>query len=241
LIDLHSHFLFDVDDGANTLEDSIEMLRTAERDGVTKMVATPHQHHPAGYHVEPELARARLAEVKAAAEAEGIRMDYGLAAEIHFSEAIPQGIKEGALLPYSEDGRYFLFELPVTTIPGNIREVVFAIQMAGHFPVLAHPERNFEVVDRPKIVRDLRSRGVLMQLTAQSLLGKFGRKMEKVSRKLLKWGVVDIIASDAHNPVRRPPGLSEAVRVAAKIVGPDRAEAMVTETPQRILEGREVD
>ncbi len=241
MIDLHSHYLFDVDDGARTIEDSLAMLRTAADDGVTKMVATPHQRHPAGYHVEPELARSRLLDIEAAAAREGLGMEFGLAAEIHFSENIPEGIKEGALLPYSADGRYFLFELPVTTIPGNINEVIFSIQMAGHFPVLAHPERNFEVMDNPKIVRDLRDRGVLMQLTAQSLLGKFGRKSEKVCRKLLKWGVVDIIASDAHNPERRPPGLSEAVRQAAKIVGSDRAELMVTETPERILSGKVVN
>ena len=241
MIDLHSHYLFDVDDGARTIEDSLSMLRTAADDGVTRMVATPHQRHPAGYHVEPELARRRLADVEAAAAREGIGIEFGLAAEIHFSENIPEGIKEGTLLPYSGDGRYFLFELPVTTIPGNINEVIFSIQMAGHFPVLAHPERNFEVMDNPKIIRDLRDRGVLMQLTAQSLLGKFGRKTEKVCRRLLKWGVVDIIASDAHNPERRPPGLSQAVRLAAKIVGFDRAELMVTDTPERILLGKAVN
>lgn len=241
MIDLHSHYLFNVDDGARTIEDTLDMLRTAAADGVTRMVATPHQRHPAGYHVEPDLARVRMAEVEAAVVREGIAIDLGLAAEIHFSEGIPEGIKAGTLLPYSEDGRYFLFELPVTTIPGNIKEVIFSIQMAGHFPVLAHPERNFEVVANPKIVLELRDRGVLMQLTAQSILGKFGRKTEKACRKLLKWGVVDIIASDAHNPVRRPPGLSEAVKAAAKIVGPDRAMAMVTETPERILSGETVN
>jgi protein-tyrosine phosphatase len=240
LIDLHSHYLFDVDDGARTIEDSIEMLRMAAGDGVTKMVATPHQRHPAGYHVEPALARERLAEVQAAVGREGIAIELALAAEIHFSERIPEGIEDGSLLSYSADGRYFLFELPVTTIPGTINDVIFSIQMAGHFPVLAHPERNFEVVGNPGIVRDLRDRGVLMQLTAQSILGSFGRKSEKVSRQLLKWGVVDVIASDAHNPDRRPPGLSQAVKAAAKIVGSERALAMVTDTPERILLGRAV-
>ncbi len=240
MIDLHSHYLYDVDDGARTLDDSMRMLRTAVEDGVTKMVATPHQRHPAGYHVEPELARERLMEIRAAVEAEGLSLELGLAAEIHFSEDIPEGIESGMLLPYSEDGRYFLFELPVTTIPGNINDVIFSMQMAGHFPVLAHPERNFEVMENPKIARDLRDRDVLLQVTARSITGEFGRKSEKAARKLLKWGVVDIIASDAHNPERRPPGLSDAVKQASRLVGPDRAQRMVTETPDRILKGETV-
>jgi protein-tyrosine phosphatase len=237
VIDLHSHFLYDVDDGARTLEDSMAMVRAAAADGTRFLLATPHQCHPAGYHVEPELARERLAEIQREVVEEGIPIGLGLAAEIHFTEEIPEGIAAGRLLPLSEAGRFFLLELPVTSVPGNIHEVIFAYQTAGCFPVLAHPERNFEVMERPEIARDLRERGVLLQLTAMSITGEFGRKSEKASKKLLKWGAVDVIASDTHNPRRRPPGLSRAVKAAGKIVGKDRAELMVTEAPDRILKG----
>lgn len=237
MIDLHSHFLFDVDDGARTIEDSLEMLRLAREDGVRTMVATPHQRHPAGYDVPPALARARLLEIEAAVAREGLDIELRLAAEIHFSEDIPGGLASGLLLPLSENGRYFLLELPVTTIPGNIREVIFGFQLAGRFPVLAHPERNFEVMDNPAIARDLSERGVLMQVTAMSITGAFGRKSEKAAKKLLKWGVVDVIASDTHNPLRRPPGLADGVAVAARIVGAEEAESLVTEVPRRILAG----
>ena len=237
MIDLHSHILFDVDDGARTLEASLEMLKTAAADGTRRIVATPHQRHPAGYDVAPDLARERLAEVRDAVASEGIEIDVELAAEVHFTESIAEGLADGGLLPYGGGGRHFLLELPVTSIPGNIHEVVFSLQTAGWFPILAHPERNFEVMDRPEIARDLRERGVMLQITAMSITGEFGRKSEKASRKLLKWGAVDLIASDAHHPKRRPPGLARAVKAAAKIVGSDRAERMVTETPDRILGG----
>ena len=240
MIDLHSHYLHAVDDGARSLEDALVMLRAAAEDGTEIMVATPHQRHPAGYHVPRPLAEERHAEVRAAAKEAGIGLDLRLAAEIHFSEEIPAGIDAGELLAFDEGGRYFLFELPVTTVPGNILEVIFSFQTAGRFPVLAHPERNLEVMERPEIARDLHQRGVLLQLTAQSITGRFGRKIEKAAKKLLRWGVVDVIASDAHNPERRPPGLSAAVKRAARIVGADRAEDMVTETPSRILAGEQV-
>lgn len=240
MIDLHSHYLYAVDDGARNVDDSLEMLRIAFEDGVETMVATPHQRHPAGYDVPTEKARTRFREVREAARAAGLDLKMALAAEIHFSEGIPEGIRDGTLLPLGEGSRYFLLELPVTIVPGNLLEVVFEFQTSGCFPVLAHPERNFEVVENPKIAERLRDQGVLIQLTAQSILGAFGRKIEKASKKLLKWGVVDVIASDAHNPERRPPGLSKAVKRAAKWVGRDRAERMVTETPARILAGLEV-
>jgi protein-tyrosine phosphatase len=242
VIDLHSHYLYDVDDGARTLSDSVEMLRIAAADGVEHMVATPHQFHPAGYHVEVPLARERLRQVREAADAEGIGIELSLGAEIHFSERIPEGLAEGSLLPMAEGSRYFLFELPTTSVPAEefLAEIVFMFQTRGFYPVLAHPERNFEIMANPTIARRLRERGVLMQITAQSVLGAFGRKSLKAAKKLVKWGAADVIASDAHNPDRRPPGLSEAVRTVARWIGTDRAEAMVTETPQRILEGREV-
>jgi len=242
VIDLHSHYLHDVDDGARTLEDSLEMLRIAAEDGVTHMVATPHQFHPAGYHVEAPLARERFEEVGRAARDAGIDVALSLGAEIHFSENIPEGLAEGSLLPIAEGSRYFLFELPTTSLPAEelLFEIIFMFQTRGFYPVLAHPERNFDVMDDPKIAARLRERGVLLQLTALSITGGFGRKSRRASKRLLQWGVADVIASDAHNPDRRPPGLSEAVRVAAKWVGADRAERMVTETPRRILSGLEV-
>jgi protein-tyrosine phosphatase len=235
MIDLHTHYLPGVDDGAPTMEACLEMLRIAESDGIEVLVATPHQLHPAGYHAAPGEARASLEEVRSAASAAGIRVELRLSAEIHFSEVISEGLSQGRLLPMGS--RHFLLELPVTTVPHNIKEAVFEFQTRGRFPILAHPERNFEIMDRPEIARDLRNRGVPLQLTAMSITGAFGRKSEKAARKLLKWGVVDVIASDAHNPKRRPPLLSAAVQRAAKIVGRGRAEAMVGEIPERILEG----
>lgn len=240
MIDLHAHILPGVDDGARSLEESLEMARIAAADGTRVLVATPHQRHPAGYHVTRPVAEEKLEEVRAAVLAEGIDLEIRLAAEIHFSEGIAGAVEEGELIPLSSSGRYFLFELPVTSVPGNIHEVVFSLQTAGCFPVLAHPERNFEVMRDASVALDLRDRGVLIQITAMSVTGGFGRASEKASRKLLRSGAVDVIASDAHNSRRRAPGLSAAVDRAARIVGGERAERMVTVNPDRILRGEEL-
>lgn len=235
MIDLHCHVLPAADDGAPSMDVALAMLRLAERDGTKRLVATPHQRHPAGYHVTPALAERKLAELAEAARREGIGIELSLGAEVHLSEDMPEGLAAGSLSPLAPGCRHFLLELPVTFIPGNLLDLIFAAQTGGWFPVLAHPERNFEVMDRPEKARDLRDRGVLLQVTAQSVTGAFGRASRKASLKLLKWGAVDVIASDAHNADRRPPGLSAAVKEAAKVVGASRAEEMVTVNPARIL------
>jgi protein-tyrosine phosphatase len=238
VIDLHCHLLPGVDDGAPTLAAALAMLRIAAADGASTMVTTPHQRHPAGYDVTPERAAAVLEELRAAAREAGLDIEIRLGAEIHFAEDLLVGLESGRLLPLSPGGRHVLLELPVTFLPPHLPEAIFELQTAGYRPVLAHPERNFELIARPAAARALREKGVLMQITAQSLTGAFGRASRKAARKLLTLGVVDVIASDAHNPDRRPPGLRAAVKAAAKIVGPARAEEMVTEGPALILADR---
>ncbi len=237
MIDMHTHVIPGVDDGAPSLDAAIAMLRQAEADGTKVVVATPHQRHPAGYDVTPEAARERLTDLSRAARAAGLGLELRLAAEVHFVEEVLPGLRSGRLLRLSAEGHWFLLELPVTFIPPHLEEAVFAFQTAGYFPVLAHPERNFEIIERPEIARRLRDRGVPLQVTAQSVTGGFGRGAEKAAKRLLKWGVVDVIASDAHHPERRPALLSAAVKAAAKIVGRERAEAMVTTEPARLLSG----
>jgi protein-tyrosine phosphatase len=235
VIDLHCHLLPGVDDGAPSMEVALRMLRIAAADGAETVVTTPHQRHPAGYDVAPEVAAAKLGELRAAAREAGIEVEIILGAEIHFSADLLAGLAGGRLMPLCPGGRHILLELPVTILPPHLPEAIFELQTAGYRPVLAHPERNFEIMRQPAVARALRERGVLLQITAQSVTGAFGRASRKAARKLLSWGVVDVIASDAHNADRRPPGLRAAVSAAAKIVGPTRAEELVLEGPARIL------
>lgn len=239
MIDLHCHLLPGVDDGARTIEDSVEMARMAAATGTTTICATPHMLHPQ-FHVPGPVAKAKLAEVRAAIAAAGVPVEVVLAGEIHWSDEIEKGLASGELLPYCADRRYVLLELPMSHVPHAARDLVWRLQMAGIFPVLAHPERNADFERKPDLIHEYRAAGVPCQVTAMSLTGDFGRSARKISERWLAEGAIDIVASDGHSAMRRPPTLDEAARVVRKAGGATLEEWVTREVPRRILAGEPV-
>lgn len=239
MIDLHCHILPGVDDGARTIEDSVQMARMAEAAGTKIIVATPHMLHPQ-YHVPGPLAKAKLEEVRTAVRAAGIAVEVVLAGEIHWSTEIPERLASGELLPYCQDRRYILFELPMSHVPHSTREVMWQFQMAGIFPVLAHPERNADFERNPDLIHEFRNAGVPCQITAMSLTGDFGRRARKISERWLAEGSIDLLASDGHSARGRPPTLDAAARLVRKSAGETMSDWLTQEVPRRILAGEPV-
>ncbi|MHC4923551.1 MAG: tyrosine-protein phosphatase [Planctomycetota bacterium] len=240
MIDLHHHCLPGVDDGPGALEDAVEQIAAAERDGITTIVATPHRRHPQ-YDVPPETAREAHDALRSACRDKGIATEILLGSEIHYSDGIASGLADGTNLDLGGNGRWFLFELPASHVPAHMDRMVFEMQLAGWFPLLAHPERNVELVEDTGKLEALRNQGVRTQITAMSITGEFGRRAKKASERWLKKGLVDVLATDAHDVRRRPPLLRAAVERAASLIGQEAARALVDERPQRILRGEELD
>jgi protein-tyrosine phosphatase len=195
--------------------------------------------HPQ-FHVPGDVAKAKLAEVRAALAAASVPIDVVLAGEIHWSTEIPERLASGELLPFCAERRYILFELPMSHVPHAAREVMWNFQMAGIFPVLAHPERNADFERNPDLVHDFRNAGVPVQVTAMSLTGEFGRKARKVAERWLAEGSIDLVASDGHSAGRRPPTLDGAARVIRRAAGETAEDWLVHEVPRRILAGEPV-
>jgi len=236
MIDLHHHCLPGVDDGPRTLEEAVAQCEAAFEDGIRTVVATPHRLHPQ-FDCPPEAARRAHADLAAALAARRIGIELLLGAEVHCSEGLAAGLGDGSLLPLAGSRRWFLLELPHSHVPVNLDRVVFSLQIAGWYPLLAHPERNTELVERDGALAALRRQGVRTQLTAMSVTGGFGRAAREASERWLREGLVDVLATDAHGTGRRPPRLSEAVERAAAIVGREAADRLVGENPRRILAG----
>jgi protein-tyrosine phosphatase len=239
MIDVHCHILPGVDDGARTIEDSVAMARMAADAGTTKIVATPHMNHPQ-FHVPGPLAKTKLAEVRAAIEAAKIPVEIVLAGEIHWSSDIPAQLASGEVLPYCAEHRYILFELPASHVPDATREVMWKFQLAGIFPVLAHPERNADFERNPDLIHEYRDAGIPCQITAMSLAGDFGRRARKVSERWLEEGAIDLLASDGHSARGRPPTLDAAARIVRKTAGETVEDWVTREVPRRILAGEPV-
>lgn len=239
MIDLHSHILPGVDDGARTIEDSVEMARMAAAAGTKTLVATPHMFHPQ-FHVPGPLARTKHAEVVAAVAEAGIDIEIVLGGEIHFSSEIEAGLASGEVLPLCEDRKYILFELPFSHVPDVTRSLCFELQLQGIYPVLAHPERNIDFAKSKTLLREYRDAGIPVQVTAMSLTGSFGFRAKKAARRWLAEGLVDLVASDGHSTRRRPPVMDEAARLVRKLSGETTEEWVMNEVPRRILAGEPV-
>jgi len=239
MIDLHSHILYDMDDGALTLAESLAMARMAAADGTRVLVATPHgPGTSACRHYDHALIRARVGEINAALAAEQIALEIVVGTEISYEADVVQRLKRGELLTYGRT-RAILLELSRNTLPPMLENTLFNVQIAGYRVVLAHPERIVEVQQDANRLLPLIERGVLMQITAAALLGEQGQRLQTAAATLLTHGMVHIIASDAHGlPPRRPPLLAAARDQAATLIGQPAATALVTSNPAAVLHGQ---
>lgn len=237
MIDLHAHILHDIDDGPRDLATALEMVRTAVADGVETIAATPHGRSSLGASARYSVAllRERLAELRAALEAEGLPLKIVAGTEIYGEAGLVPRLRRGELLGYGES-RAVLVEFPSSTIPAAVEQIVFELQLAGRRVVLAHPERLRYVQEDPNILIPLIERGVLMQLTADALIGSQGERLRHLAEVLLSHRLVQLIASDAHGPhFGRMPNLGAARRRAAELLDEPAAVALTQTVPAAIL------
>lgn len=253
MIDLHAHILPGLDDGAETLDESIEMCWRSYQDGVRTIVATPHILEG----VYPNNRSTILAKVQELNEAIK-RLGVGIqtpnselktqnsepslkvlpGADVHFSFDMVQLCENKEMVTVNDKGRYLMVEFDFQGIPYHAEDVLFQMITKGIIPIITHPERNLEIGQKPQRYGEMIRMGCLGQVTAMSLTGGFGAGVRRAAERLLKNRLLHVIASDTHSINRRPPLLSTAVRAAEKIVGNEEAQKMVTEYPQAIVEGR---
>jgi protein-tyrosine phosphatase len=238
MIDLHSHILYDMDDGAITLAESLAMARMAAADGTRVLVATPHGPGSSACHrYDLALIRAQVSEINAALAAQQVALELVAGTEICYDADVVERLKRGDLLTYGNT-RSILLELSRNTLPPMLENMLFNLQVAGYRVVLAHPERISEVQQDPNRLVPLIERGVLMQITAAALLGEQGQRLQIAAETLLTHGMAHIIASDTHGlPPRRPPLLTAARDRAATLIGQAAASALVTSNPAAVLHG----
>lgn len=234
VIDLHCHVLPGIDDGPGTIEESVELARAAHRSGVRTIVATPHvsPHYPNDAATIAEL----VDRVNDRLNEERIELEVRAGAEIAItivSELDAQELERLRL----DDSEWILLEPPFTPIAAGIDGVIFELHRAGHKVLLAHPERSPAFQREPKLLGDLARAGVLMSVTAGALAGRFGNTARRFALQLFRDGLVHNVASDAHDLVRRPPGIAEEL-AGAKL---SALTAWLTEAvPNAILAGDEI-
>ena len=206
MIDVHSHILHGLDDGAANFDVSLAMVRLAAEWGTTDIVATPHANLE--YDFDPPLVEERLESLREAAGAACPRLYYGCDFHLSFDN-----IQDAVAHPtrYTiNHGRYLLVEFSDLVIFPNTTEIFSRLLDAGMIPVITHPERNTLLQQRLPKLREWAEMGCLLQVTAQSFTGRFGRRAERFSKVLLEENLIHVVASDAHDTQHRPPDLREA-------------------------------
>jgi protein-tyrosine phosphatase len=232
LIDIHSHVLYGLDDGARTLEDSVAMVRMAAEHGTTDLVATPHANP--SFHFDPQVVQERLAEVSAAS-GNVLRLHSGC--DFHLSY---DNIEDALLNPRKytiNRHRYLMVEFSEMLIFNNTAEIFSRLEQAGMTPVITHPERNDLLRQRVDQIAAWVEAGACVQVTAQSLLGEFGRRAAEFSRTLLDRRLVHFLASDAHDCEHRPPRLDLVFARVKEQYGEEWAEALCVTNPKATLTG----
>lgn len=235
MIDLHSHLLPGIDDGAPDLEAALAMARAAVAAGITHSVLTPH-FQPGRFDNEIDDVGARLLAFRAALAEHGIPLAVAVAGEVRAGPEAMAWAEAGALpLLGRLDGQpLVLLEFAHEQLPPGSEKLVAWLVRRGVRPLVAHPERNKAVVRRLDAIAPLVAEGALLQVTADALCGGFGPLPQARAIELLERGWVSVLASDAHNLVRRPPRLEPGRQAAAAIVGEAESWRLVRERPARI-------
>lgn len=234
MIDLHSHILPGIDDGAPDDAEAIAMARLWVADGVTSVACTPHIY-PGVYNNSGPDIRLRIERLQERLDGEGIPLRLVPGGDVHIAPDLVSKLRIGDALTLN-NSRYALIETPHHILPPRVGDIFFNLSAAGYVPILTHPERMSWIEERYELIQSLAHAGVWMQLTAGSILGDFGSRPKYWSERMLDDGIVQIVASDAHGSQRRPPRMRRAFEAVVKSYGELAADQLFTIRPAGVLE-----
>jgi protein-tyrosine phosphatase len=235
MIDLHCHLLPGIDDGPQSMEESLALAALAVRNGITHVIATPHIH-PGRWNNDRFLIARLCNRLRLRLAYAGIPLTVGMAAEVRVDSELIRWLAQDKIpfLGQFRDKRALLLELPHSHIPLGTENLITWLLQRNIQPVLAHPERNKDVIRRLDNIMPLVRCGGLLQITAGSITGHFGKPAQRRAKQLLELDAVFAIATDAHNCRNRPPVLMQGRDAAEHIVGSERAHQLVTTHPMQL-------
>lgn len=210
MIDIHCHILPGIDDGAKNVDDSLAMAKEAAKEGIRTIIATPHLNHH--YDNRKLSILAKVEELNQMLQTENINVNILPGQEPRISGELLADFDKGDIQPLN-GSQYLFIEFPSSHVPRYTEKLLFDIQVKGLTPIIVHPERNSELIERPEVLYKLVEKGALTQVTASSLCGYFGKKIKNFSIQLIEANLTHFIASDAHNISNRSFKMAEAFQL----------------------------
>lgn len=232
MIDIHSHILWGLDDGAKTFDESVEMVKLAASTGTTDIVATPHANTEFSF--QSAVIQQRIHELHAAT-GHALRIHAGCDFHLDFDN-----LQDALAHPQKytiNQKRYLLVEFDDLLLAKSSGEILERLHGHGMIPIITHPERNRYLQRHMNEIEPWVERGCLVQVTGQSYLGHFGHTAQSCTEKLLDKKLVHFFASDGHDLEHRPPRLDKAYEQLARHYGKERAQQLCIENPKRVIDG----
>jgi protein-tyrosine phosphatase len=246
MIDIHSHILPGIDDGAQNLEDAVRMAEAAVQEGITHLYATPH-HRNGRYENEKSSILENVNLLNAELSQRNIPLHILPGQEIRLYKDLIDDLDRDVFMPLHHQSKYILVEFPSSNVPAYAAETLYELSLRDYTPIIVHPERNSEIMENPDLLHALITEGALTQITANSVIGTFGKKIMNFSHELIKANMTHFIASDAHNTTSRGFHLLTAYETIQKKYGIEtryylqenaeiimKGESVLVEQPRRI-------
>jgi protein-tyrosine phosphatase len=222
MVDIHSHILPELDDGSSSLSESLEMAREAVKQGIHKIIATPH-HANGAYLNETSRVEQSVHFLNEELVLQGIPLTVYIGQEIRLYQDLLEDLDHSRIVTLNRS-KYMLVEFPPSHIPNYTDELFHELSIQNITPIIAHPERNQEINENPSRLLELIEQGGLSQVTAHSILGGFGKTIQAFSLNLCKNHLAHFLASDAHNLTNRPCVLGHAYQTLRESLGNDAAD-----------------
>lgn len=237
MIDMHSHILPNIDDGAKNIEITCNLIKEAKKAGFEGIVAT--SHYMEGYYEAEEEERKQYIEIISKELQKELDVKIYLGNEIYFSENIPNLIKERKSSSIN-GSKYVLFELPLNTKPLNMYDAVYKMQQDGLIPILAHPERYLFVQEEPKLVYELINEGVLIQANYGSIIGQYGKRAEIIVKNFFRNNMIHFLGTDVHKENTIYPEIPQILNILNRLIGKEKVNILTNVNPKLVLDNKEI-
>lgn len=239
MYDIHCHILPRIDDGANSLEEAVEMAIMAKENGIKAIFATPHFIEGAGYSDFPHNKKV-LDNLNAELRKRDIDIKIYPGCEVYSAPNLLELLEKEQITTLNSSN-YMLVELPMNDIPIYIESMIYNLKLKGITPIIAHPERNTGIIRDPNILRNFILKGALAQLNLPSLLGVYGESVKETARILLDHNMIHFVATDAHRPNKRYYNIEEALNILNDLIGESEFSRITVFNPESIISGINIE
>ncbi len=238
MIDIHSHILPEIDDGAKDLDMTINMAKIAVAEGIREIIATPHFIEGAQEN-GPDIVNKSVKKINQIFIEKNIDLKLYPGCELFINHNVLQQLSEHKINTLN-NSQYVLMELPMNIIPRYAMDIIYNLRLKDYIPVIAHPERYNYIMDDPNLLYDLINQGALIQVNAASIRGLFGKKVTEITTLMLNHNLIHFIATDAHTNNQRSPKIKDIYNMLKEKYGPDHVENLFTKNSKSIINDSEI-